>query len=99
MKPPPIIVIIITVVITITKFKKYDFSIDITTNKEKVTIGEEVILKIKTEKNVVASNFEINYNSQNCELINTTSNNLYMSEKNGKMECLYFDLDQNGRAI
>ena len=94
-----IFIFIIGLIIAKINFSKYDFSLDITTDKKDVNIGEEVILQIKADKNVVASNFEINYNNEKIELVGSNTDNLFVSEKDGKIACIYFDINKNGTDI
>lgn len=92
-----IIAIIITSIILI-KNKTTDtkFTVTMSTEKETVKVGEDVILTIKTNETIIASNFEINYDSELFKLEGSETNNFNVAEKNGKIACIYADITGTG---
>ena len=94
-----IIAIIVTSVILIknkTTDSKFTVNINTETDSKTVKVGEEVILTIKTNETIIASNFEINYDSESFKLEGSETNNFNVAEKNGKIACIYADITGTG---
>lgn len=64
-------------------------------NKE-ITVGEIITYKIKLDKKVIATNFDISYNAESFEFIGSKTPGLNVSEKEGKVACIYLDIKQQG---
>lgn len=69
------------------------------TDKNEVKAGNEVVYTISLDENVVAANFDINYNSSSLELIGSSTNGLDVANKNGKITCIYADIDGIGTIM
>ncbi|MBQ2937737.1 MAG: hypothetical protein IJE05_02495 [Clostridia bacterium] len=94
-----LIALIVTSIILIkNKEKDSKFTINISTeaNSKTVNVGDEVILTIKTNETIIASNFEINYDNEAFEVVGSETNNFNVTEKNGKIACIYADITGEG---
>lgn len=72
------------------------FKVDLSTNMNKVKIGEEIVLQIKSNEQVVATNFEIICDINSFELIGSETENFRVAEKDGKIACIYADISGKG---
>ena len=94
-----IIAVIVTSVILIknkTAESKFTVSMSTEADSKTVKVGEEVILTIKVNETIIASNFEINYDSESFKLDGSETNNFNVAEKNGKIACIYADITGTG---
>ena len=67
---------------------------DSTTTKE----GDTVTLTISTNEKVIASNFDISYDSTILKLEGSGTSNLSVAEKDGKIACIYADISGKGTS-
>lgn len=78
---------------------KNNFKIDFCTDNKKINVGEEIILQIKTNKQIVATNFELIYDNESFELIGSETENFMVAKKNDKIACIYADITGKGINI
>lgn len=90
------IVIIFIMAILLLTVPSNAFTMQMSTDKSEVKVGDEVVYTINLDEKVVAANFHINYNSSVLELIGSSSNGLDVAVKNGKVACIYADINGVG---
>lgn len=90
------IIISVIIMILFLTIKSNAFTIQMSTDKNEIKTGDEVIYTLNLDENVVAANFDINYNSSSLELIGSSTNGLDVASKNGKIACIYADIDGRG---
>ncbi len=73
------------------------FNIDIEMNKTKnLKVDDEIILTINLSEKIVGASFKINYDRNSLKLLDKKSENLYVSENNGQVACVYIDMEEKG---
>lgn len=85
------IVIIISYTITVNAFTM-DASID----KNELKVGEEIVYTINLDETIIATNFQINYNYSDFELIGSKTTGLNVAKKGEKIACIYADISGTG---
>ena len=94
-----IVAIVVKLVVVIqnnTTDSKFKLNMETENNSEIVKVGEEVVLAIKVNETIIASNFEINYDSEVFELVGSETDNFNVAYKNGKLACIYADINGIG---
>ena len=91
-----IIVILFGMFITIYNSTKSKLKVDFYADNKKINVGQEIILQIKTNKQIIATNFELIYNTESFELIGSETENFMVSKKNDKIACIYADITGKG---
>ena len=66
------------------------------TDKSTLLAGEEFIYTVNLSTSVVATNFNINYNSTYFELVGAVTPGLAVAKKDGKIACIYADINGVG---
>ena len=90
MKIKKIIILLLVAIMLPVISKAFEITID--TNKKEIKKGEELILSIKNSENVIAGNFEINYNKE----VFVEGINIECAEKDEKIACIYGDISGQG---
>ncbi len=73
------------------------FSIDMEMDKTKdLKVDDEVIYSINLNEKIIGASFKINYDISNLKLVDSESENLYVSENNGQVACVYLDIEDKG---
>lgn len=73
------------------------FDIDIEMDKtENLKVGDEVILTINFSEKIVGASFKINYDTNSLKLLDKETKNLYVSENNRQVACVYIDMEDIG---
>ena len=76
------------------------FNMDMNLDKTKdINLNDELILTLQLNEKIVGASFKINYDTENLKLIESESKNLFVSENNEKIACIYFDLMKEGTDI
>lgn len=70
------------------------FEINLSIDKENIKKNDEIVLRVKTNEKVIATNFEIDYNNKVFKFIEGV--NINAAEKDGKIACIYGDLTGKG---
>ena len=83
-----IILFIISIILFVNSHATYNMVVTLETNKQSLQVGEEKILTVTLSENIIAGNFEINYDSEVFELVGSGTTNLNVAEKNGKIACI-----------
>ena len=91
-----IIVILFGMFITIYNSTKSKLKVDFYADNKKINVGQEIILQIKTNKQIIATNFELIYDTESFELIGSETENFMVSKKNDKIACIYADITGKG---
>lgn len=91
-----IIVILFGMFITIYNSTKSKLKVDFYADNKKINVGQEIILQIKTNKQIIATNFELIYDTESFELIGSETENFMVSKKNDKIACIYADITVKG---
>ena len=87
--------IIITILMLLT-INSHAFTATTSVDNDKIQVDDDVIYKIKLDKKVIASNFDIIYDSESVELVESVTTGLNVAKKNGKIACIYVDMRQQG---
>lgn len=88
-----IVLILVINVVTIS----LGFSINMNLDKTKnININDVVILTLDLKEPIIGASFKMNYDSNNLELVGSETTNLSISENNGKIACVYFDMAKTG---
>lgn len=72
------------------------FTVETSVDKNDIKVGEEIVYKVKLDEKVIAANFDIVCNSKSFELVESKTTGLNVSEKDGKVACIYVDMNQQG---
>ena len=89
-------VILIAIIISISTVR-LGFGIDIEMDKkENLKVGDEVILTINSSEKIVGASFKINYDTNSLKLLDKETQNLYVSENNRQVACVYIDMEDIG---
>lgn len=89
-------VILIAIIISISTVS-LGFGIDIEMDKkENLKVGDEVILTINSSEKIVGASFKINYDTNSLKLLDKETQNLYVSENNRQVACVYIDMEDIG---
>lgn len=83
------VIIIALMVYTVTS---YAFTMNASLSRPSVKVGEEVTYTIKLDEKVVATNFNVNYDSNTFDLVRSNTTGLNVAEKDGKIACIYADM-------
>lgn len=76
------------------------FSIDMEMDKtENLNVDDEVILTLNLSEKIVGASFKINYDTNSLKLLDKETQNLYVSENNRQVACVYIDMEDNGTDI
>ena len=89
------VVILVTLILLVTT-SSATFETNIKSNVSTTRVGETVTLTISTNEKIVASNFNINYDSTAFKLDGSGTSNLSVAEKDGKIACIYADISGTG---
>ena len=87
--------IIITILMLLT-INSHAFTATTSVDNDKIQVDDELVYKIKLDKKVIASNFDIIYDSESVELVESVTTGLNVAKKNGKIACIYVDMRQQG---
>jgi hypothetical protein len=91
-----IISIILIALLTITT-TCFGFEINMNLNKTKdIKAGDEITLTIKPNETIIGASFKMDYDSDNLELSGSDTDNLSVSENNGKIAAVYVDTLKTG---
>lgn len=99
MKRKIVVIAIILVLVMLALFFKSNnkiLKVRLDTNLDSVQVGDEIILTIQTSKVVDTASFFINYDSNTFELKESKTEVLSIAEKEGKIACIYADLNGTG---
>lgn len=72
------------------------FTMSMKSDSNTIKIGETATLTISANEKVVASNFDIIYDSTAFKLEESSTSNLSVAEKDGKIACIYADISGKG---
>ena len=73
------------------------FSVNMSLDKTKnLNVNDEVVLTLNLSEEIVGASFKINYDSTNLKLVESQTTNLSVSENDGKIACVYFDMAKSG---
>lgn len=90
------IMLIIMAVLITTANAAFTASISMKSDSSTIKVGDTVTLTINVNEKVVASNFDINYDSTILKLEGSGTSNLSVAEKDGKVACIYADMSGTG---
>ena len=73
-------------------------SLNITTDKDKVGKGEEVVVKVSTDKKIQTTTFHLNYDSKAMKFVESNTNNVSVKNyaSDGTLRVAYADMSSNG---
>ena len=73
-------------------------SLNITTDKEKVGKGEDVVVKVTTDKKIETTTFHLNYDSKTMQFVESNTNNVSVKNyaSDGTLRVAYADMSSNG---
>lgn len=91
-----IIMIIISVILINTTNADFTVGMSMEANQETISVGDEETLTLSLNEKIIASNFEIAYNSDAFELVGSATTNLSVAQKDGKIACIYADMSGEG---
>lgn len=73
------------------------FSIDMEMDKTRnLEVDDEIILTLNLSEKIVGASFKIDYDTNSLKLIDKETANLYVSENNGQVACVYLDMEDKG---
>lgn len=73
------------------------FSINMEMDKTKdLKVDDEIIYSINLSEKIIGASFKINYDISNLKFVDSESENLYVSENNGQVACVYLDMEDKG---
>jgi hypothetical protein len=75
----------------------YAFGIDLKLDKETVKKDDEVILTIKPNERVLATNFDVEFDSTMFKYVDSDTEGLMAGAKENKVVCIYFDINMQGQ--
>lgn len=90
------IMLIIMALLITTANAAFTASISMKSDSSTIKVGDTVTLTINVNEKVVASNFDINYDSTILKLEGSGTSNLSVAEKDGKIACIYADMSGTG---
>ena len=91
-----LITVIIFMVLAISNIS-LGFSVNMSLDKTKeLKVNDEIVLTITPSETIVGATFKINYDNKNLKLIGSETNNLSVSENDGKIACAYIDMVKKG---
>ncbi len=94
MKKVSIIVVSILMVVSIST-ASLAMSIDMNLDQTKdIKMNDTVIYTLKLSEKIIGASFKINYDSDQLELVGSGTTNLSASKNNGKIACVYFDMEK-----
>lgn len=97
MKNKLILIILILIVMLSIATISLGFSVDMEMDKTKnLEVDDEVILTLNLSEKIVGASFKINYDTNTLKLIDKETVNLYASENNGQVACVYIDMEDKG---
>ena len=88
--------LIIIAILMLLTMNTHAFTAITSVDNKKIRVDDEVIYKIKLDKKVIASNFDIIYDFKSVELVESITTGLNVAKKNGKIACIYVDMKQQG---
>ena len=91
-----LIVIIIFMALGPKFSNKYMLNLDMSVSSNVVNTGDEVEYIIKTDKTIVACNFNIIYDKDVLEFVESTTPGLYADVNDEKVACIYVDMTNIG---
>lgn len=92
-------IMLITIALLITSANAtFTASISMKSDSSTVKVGDTVTLTISVNEKIVASNFDINYDSAILKLEGSGTSNLSVAEKDGKIACIYADMSGTGTS-
>ena len=73
-------------------------SLNLTSDKNTIGIGEEVLVKVNTDENIETTTFYLNYDSRKIEFIESQTDNVAVKdyEVDGTLRVAYADLSKEG---
>lgn len=90
------IMIVALLICTLTNISNAAFEINNSVEPISMKIGDIVTYTITANENIVATNFDISYESGKFKLEGSGTTGLSVSEKNGKIACIYADISGIG---
>ena len=90
-----IMLISIALLITTTN-AAFTMSMNIKSDSSTIQVGDTATLTISVNEKIVASNFDISYDSTIFQLEGSATSNLSVAEKDGKIACIYADISGTG---
>ena len=72
------------------------FTMDVSIDKNELKVGEEIVYTINLDETIIATNFQINYNYSDFELIGSKTTGLNVAKKGEKIACIYADISGTG---
>ena len=97
MKSKLILVILILIAILSISTISLGFSIDMEMDKTTdLKANDEVVLILNLSEKIIGASFKINYDVSNLKLVDRESENLYVSENNAQIACVYIDMEDKG---
>ncbi len=97
MKNKIILINVILIAIISISTVSLGFSIDMEIDKkENLKVDDELILTINLSEKIVGASFKINYDTNILKLLDKETKNLYVSENNRQIACVYIDMGDIG---
>ncbi len=97
MKNKIILINVILIAIISISTVSFGFSIDMEIDKkENLNVDDELILTINLNEKIVGASFKINYDTNILKLLDKETQNLYVSENNRQIACVYIDMENIG---
>lgn len=91
-----IVLLIVSVFLITTSNANFTVNMNIDGGSESKIIGETVTYKVKLNENIVACNFDINYDNKILEFVGSDTQNLNAAVNGNVVSCIYVDLAQQG---
>lgn len=73
-------------------------NLDITSNKEKVDVDEEIVVTVDWKEEMQAADFILNYDSSKFEFVNIDIENDFYTIKDNAIEIVWFSLDETDKT-
>lgn len=86
-----VLAILILSISTISLAFSIDMKLD---NTEKIEKNSEVVYTLTFDEKIIGASFKISYDSSKLELVESKMVNLLVSKNDGKIACVYFDMNK-----
>lgn len=90
------IILVVFLMCILSNVSNAAFEVDNSITPTAVKVGDIVTYTIIANESVVATNFDISYESDKFELVGSDTAGLNVAEKNGKIACIYADISGTG---
>lgn len=91
-----IVLLIVSVFLITTSNANFTVNMNIDGGSESKQIGENITYKVRLNENIVACNFDINYDNKILEFVGSETQNLNAAVNGNVVSCIYVDLAQQG---